>query len=128
MNRKIVFALVAVVVVIVVVGASCATKAGPDESPVTGEHDERTIPWAVHGAVRTVDGNAVVGVMVSAVSIEDPARPVPEVAVITDEHGGYEWPLPPGRYRLSVDSPAGSGSGEVKVRVDQENALDITVT
>lgn len=126
MNRK--FVIVAVVVgVAALVGAACAKKAGPGETPVSAEHGERTVPGALHGAVRSAAGKPVVGVLVAATSMDDPPRPVPEVAVITDGDGGYEWPLAPGRYRLNVSSPSGVGSGEIEVRVGVANDLDIVV-
>ncbi|CAA9263367.1 MAG: hypothetical protein AVDCRST_MAG41-2471 [uncultured Corynebacteriales bacterium] len=56
----------------------------------------------VAGVVRTADGRPLGGALVVPRSLDTPAEPIPELAVVTDRAGGYRWTLPPGRYELSV--------------------------
>lgn len=57
---------------------------------------------SVAGTVRAADGSPLTGAVVVPRSLDSPAQPVPELAVVTDRQGGYRWTLPPGRYELAV--------------------------
>lgn len=85
---------------------ACGT-ARNEESPITGGSSSALVATAVYGIVRTPDGQPAVGVVVSATSLDEPARAIPELAVVTDDQGTYEWPLRPGRYRLSAGASNG---------------------
>jgi hypothetical protein len=87
-----------------------------DEQPAVGDAAAGTVAGAVHGVVRAPDGHPVPGVLVAATSIDVPSRAVPELAVVTDAAGAYEWPLQPGRYRLEA-TVAGVGSASAEVAV-----------
>ena len=39
---------------------------------------------------------------VAVVSLDHPSKPIPEMLVVTDQAGRYEWSLPPGSYLISV--------------------------
>jgi Carboxypeptidase regulatory-like domain len=47
-------------------------------------------------------GEPVRRVLIEPLSLDDPAPPVPELAVFTDDTGRYEWRLPAGSYRLTT--------------------------
>lgn len=96
---------------------------GEGESPISGgspSSQATVVVSAVHGVVRDRAGTLVADVMVAATSLDVPARPVPEVAVMTGRDGRFEWPLPAGRYRLDAGVEGlGAGSVEVTVAADQ---------
>lgn len=112
--------VILVLVVLCLVAAAAGCGARNEESPVTIGGSSAvvvagSVPAAVHGTVRAADGSPVVEVMVTASSLEVPPRAVPELAVLTDETGAYEWPLAPGRYRLEVTDGHGSAAADVTV-------------
>jgi hypothetical protein len=125
MNRRLIPTIVAVAAL--VAGVGCATKMGPGESPVTSDHGEATAPGSVKGAVHSMDGRPVVAVMVVATSLDEPPRAVPEVAVVTDGDGRFEWPLKPGRYRLKATTPAGSATRDVTVGAGDTDEVHLVV-
>ena len=76
----------------------------------------------------TAAGQPAEGLMVQAASLDEPSQPIPEIAVLTGEDGRYAWPLPPGRYRLSVSldgfQPA---SGSVTVEAGRRATLNLAL-
>lgn len=58
------------------------------------------------GAVIDEAGAPIADVFVQVIPTDPAAGPVPEVAIITDDRGRYQWPLPPGRYAVAI-APAG---------------------
>ncbi|RAM52450.1 MAG: hypothetical protein C6Y22_05425 [Hapalosiphonaceae cyanobacterium JJU2] len=56
----------------------------------------------VTGLVTTRDGNPIVNAWIQAKSVDEPSKPIPEIAIITNEAGEYKWPLLPGKYEISV--------------------------
>jgi hypothetical protein len=61
-------------------------------------------------------------------SLDDPPRPVPEIAILTDEHGLYLWRLPPGAYRIHVSARGyRSASRDITVRENARNTFDIAL-
>jgi hypothetical protein len=60
----------------------------------------------VTGVVRTPAGAPVSGAVVTAEG-EAGSPPVPELAVITGGEGRFFWPLQPGRYRFTAQTPDG---------------------
>lgn len=122
MNRTVTLALVATALT----AAACGQPGPRGETPVTAaDHEATAVPGALHGTVRTRDGQPIPGVMVTATSTDDPQRPVPELAVMTDDQGRYEWPLVPGRYRITVTLSAGEASSEITV--GEHHDLDLTL-
>lgn len=56
----------------------------------------------VRGRITNEDGNAIEGASVTAASLDPNGPAVPEMAIVSDANGRYEWPLPEGRYELTV--------------------------
>lgn len=96
-------------------------------SDETGE----TVPGLRTGAsgiVRGPGGQPVVGAMIVARSLDVPARPIPEIAILTNEQGSYAWPLRPGRYELTpmLDGKRGVPE-EVSVEAGGVTRRDLTM-
>lgn len=72
--------------------------------PVESTQPEDAAPLAegVAGRVSQPGGLAVAGAVITATSLDHPARPIPEIAILTDDDGRFEWPLRPGSYRLAA--------------------------
>jgi hypothetical protein len=60
------------------------------------------IDEGVAGLVLGAAGRPLVGVVVTARSLDHPARAIPEIAIVTGADGRYAWPLRPGRYEIGV--------------------------
>lgn len=76
-----------------------------DQAPVTTKGSKeilQQISEGVTGQVKTRSGLAITGAMMTPASRSIDGPPIPEIAITTDEHGRYEWPLPPGSYQMSV--------------------------
>ena len=56
----------------------------------------------VVGRVVLLDGQPLVGAWIVAHSLDDPARPIPDLAILSDASGRFVWPLRAGRYRLAA--------------------------
>jgi hypothetical protein len=56
----------------------------------------------LRGRVRARNGTPVKGALVVPRSLDFPRKRIPEIAVITDRSGLYNWRLPPGRYSIEV--------------------------
>ena len=56
----------------------------------------------VVGRVVLVDGQPLAGAWIVAHSLDDPARPIPDLAILSDASGRFVWPLRAGRYRLAA--------------------------
>lgn len=114
-------------------GGTAASPEDPDEAPVTGSAGDATGPGpvgrgAVEGVVRAAGGAAVAGVLIVPVPLDDPAPAVPELAVVTDDGGGYRWDLPGGRYEMrAVRDGAVVGSVEVDVAENATASADIVL-
>lgn len=104
--------------ILVLVLAACQPGG---ESPTSGDSPSSSavVATAVHGVVQDASGKPVTGVMVAAVSTDMPARAVPELAVVTDPAGLFEWPLPPGRYRLEVTVESRRAAADVEVKAER---------
>ncbi|HWP00610.1 MAG TPA: carboxypeptidase-like regulatory domain-containing protein [Methylococcus sp.] len=111
-------------------GSGCNSPEGP---PGPGIGAERPVYPAdrgreLTGRVTNIRGEPVRGAVVLPKSLDDPPRPVPEIAVLTDEQGTYIWRLPPGTYRIHVSARGyRSASRDVTVRENARTTLDITL-
>jgi hypothetical protein len=97
--------------------AACGPPHG-GESPVSGGSPPTSgvvVVSAVHGIVVDAAGKPAPGIMVAARSLDEPPRAVPELAVVSDAEGRFEWPLQPGRYRLEIMAAEGAAAKEVEV-------------
>lgn len=83
----------------------------------------------VTGRVLDAAGHAVVGAIVVPQSSDTPPHPIPEIAVMTNNEGRYQWSLPPGQYTFTVhhESYAPTTSDKVTVTPGLVTSLDITV-
>jgi hypothetical protein len=48
------------------------------------------------------DGTPLVGALISVKSLDMPSNMIPEIAIISDYSGNYQWPLSPGRYKITA--------------------------
>jgi hypothetical protein len=67
--------------------------------------------------------------MIAARSLDEPAKAIPEIAILTNEQGSYAWPLRPGRYELTPMLDGKRGTPEqVVVEPDKVTRLDLSMT
>lgn len=96
--------------------------------PVSSEDatstEQPAVSQGVAGVVVATSGAPIADVFVQAVPADAAAGPVPEIAIVTDERGRYHWPLPPGRYLLSV-APAGFGAQVKEVVIAPQRLADL---
>jgi protocatechuate 3,4-dioxygenase beta subunit len=85
--------------------------------------------YAVTGVVRDTDGRPVPGTNVALTSLDRPANAVPEIAVLTDRAGRYQWPasVPPGRYQVHATTSAGTASAVVDLPAAGRVTADLTL-
>lgn len=93
------------------------------------EKGDREIPQhiteGVIGQIKNQHGQAVTGAMIIPTSRLIDAPPIPEIAIVTDEHGRYEWPLQPGAYQISVFvDDHQKYTQNVEIKADQVTTLD----
>ncbi|MGW4461956.1 carboxypeptidase-like regulatory domain-containing protein [Micromonospora sp. NPDC004704] len=87
----------------------------------------------VTGRVLAADGSPVAGVAVAPKSLDDPARAIPELVVVSDDKGVFHWTLEPGRYEFRAQPTAGAAvSGHAApqtatVTVGQTATVDLTL-
>lgn len=81
----------------------------------------------VSGRVLTAGAVPVSGAVVQPRSLDVPAKPVPELVVVTDANGAFEWRLEPGRYELVVNPPPGSSAGFTRQTVTVARGSNVTV-
>lgn len=80
----------------------------------------------VTGVVADSAGRPVPGALVQPKSLDDPAHPVPEVAVLSGPDGRYEWHLAAGRYEFTATKDDRVGTpAEVTVIVGGAGQLDL---
>lgn len=85
-----------------------------------------TATAGVRGHVTDAAGKPVADVRVTAQSIDQPPRAVPEMASVTGADGAYRWPLRPGRYRLRFFADGyHDAAAEVTVPASGEATLDL---
>ena len=99
------FAVAAGLMVVAAVGtlAGSETVRNPDQPVGSGLAEEKgpaRIAEGVVGRLVTPSGDPLVGARITARSLDRPAGPVPEIAILSDTDGRFTWPLRPGRYRL----------------------------
>ena len=74
---------------------------------VTDAANNPQIAQGITGRVSTATGQPIVDARITAQSLDHPARPIPDVAMLSDAQGVFTWPLPPGKYRISAISDEG---------------------
>ena len=109
------------------VDASTSAPDGATGGPVSSL-TPTSIHYAVTGVVRDQAGRPVARTMITTVSLEHPARPVPEIAVMSDGKGRYGWPsLKPGRYELRVRASGGRAAVQIEVPTSGSTTADLTL-
>jgi len=91
---------------IVVAAIGCAAAGAPDR-PVQQDQPgppSMGISEGVQGHVTTPDGRPIAGAFVQAASLETPSPPIPDLAILTQADGRYQWALLPGTYALTVSA------------------------
>ena len=87
-------------------GSSGTTKVRNPDQPISsgsaGDHGPARIAEGVVGRLVTPSGSPIAGARITARSLDLPAGPVPEIAILSDTDGRFAWPLRPGRYRLAA--------------------------
>jgi len=78
------------------------SRAVPPESADAGHSAGVRLTEGVTGQITGDDASAVAGASVLAASADPNGPAVPEMAIVSDASGRYEWPLRPGRYELAV--------------------------
>lgn len=78
-------------------GSEAGTSSSDGQPPVSPSGQV-----AIAGTVVDGTGLPVEGALVQPKSVDDPPRPVPELAVISGPDGRYEWTLPAGRYEFTA--------------------------
>jgi hypothetical protein len=91
----------------------------------TGQASTRGV---VMGRVLGADAAPVPGAAVLPRSLDVPAKPVPELVVVTDAKGAFEWRLEAGRYELIVNPPPGSSGTFPAQAVTVAGGTTVTVT
>ncbi len=54
------------------------------------------------GRIMDIDGYPVRGALIQPQSLDDPSPPIPDIAILSDNDGWYQWRLFPGAYEISV--------------------------
>lgn len=83
-------------------GCATAGAESPDSPRSSDAGAAGTITQGISGTVTRADGTPVAGAFIAATSLDRPAPPIPEIAILTNETGRFTWPLQPGRYRLTA--------------------------
>ncbi len=111
-------------------GPAASVPGGPDTA-VSGEPGQPGRAGGggvLQGQVTDSSGKPIAGVMVMPVSTDNPPQAVPEMAVMTNEEGRYEWTLTPGAYTLTFNAEGyAPATQDVNVKPDQPTTLDVTL-
>jgi hypothetical protein len=112
-------------------GTDGLASEGPD-TPVSGRDvggPSTEIGQGVKGRVISPSGNPVTNTLIKAKSLDIPAKPVPEIAILTDGEGYYSWPLRPGDYEITVAADGHEAVSErVTVRPREITQLDFVLS
>jgi hypothetical protein len=109
-----------------------ASGSSPDAPTSSDDPAPRVVAPAesgIVGHVRTQSGAPLDGVVVLAESLDPGGRPIPELAIPTDQNGRFFWELEPGRYRLTfVRDGRTLGTRDVLLPADRRAvAIDVVL-
>jgi hypothetical protein len=105
-----------------------AGATGGGDVPISapaGPSNSQTGAGFVRGTVTDAAGTPLAGVLVIPESLDTPPRAVPEIAVMTDDQGRYEWGLDAGRYRLTFTMDGYTQAQHEVVVQGQPTVLDL---
>jgi hypothetical protein len=87
-----------------IAAASCGhppSAASPTNTD--GSHStSQPLKEGVAGQITDANGKAIAEATVLAAALDPNGPAIPEIAIVSDESGRYQWPLRPGRYALTV--------------------------
>lgn len=110
---------------------SCANPAGPDR-PVSGGSGNSTAQQhaeGVAGRITNEDGSAIEGASVLAAPIDPGGPAIPEMTIVSDAEGRYQWPLRAGRYEITVVADGYQRvSKQVAVTASENVTLDFVLS
>lgn len=114
------------------VGINAVMGAGTDPNRPVSSRDAPlaeapAVSEGITGVVVDKAGAPIADVFVQVIPADPAAGPVPEIAIITDYRGRYQWPLPPGRYVVSI-APAGFAPQRKEVVVEPGRLDDLNFT
>jgi hypothetical protein len=94
-----------------------------------GTSNARQLEEGVSGRITNDDGAAVQGASVVAASLEPGGPAVPEMAIVSDAKGHYQWPLRAGRYQLTAAADGYQrASKKVTVTAGEVATLDFVLS
>jgi hypothetical protein len=104
-RKAIAGAVIVIAAAAVAIGA--AAFVGDGDTPVSNEDDTAASQGQLQGLRGTItgpNGRRIAGALVTPQSVDVPAKAVPELAVLSDDDGRYEWTLDPGKYEITVSA------------------------
>jgi hypothetical protein len=110
--------------------AGVTALAQTNETPVSSTHSPTATAGGtgVTGRVITPSGQPVAHASVVVRSLDEPAPAVPEMAVMTGADGRYFWPVPEGRWEVTVFALDGATqSKQIAVAKPRSATLDFTL-
>lgn len=109
----------------------CASPSSPDRSAGggTGNSTVSQLKEGVTGRITNDDGTAIEGAAVVAASVDPGGPAIPEIAIVSDAQGRYQWPLRAGRYELTaVAEGYQRASKKVAVSAGEVATLDFVLS
>jgi hypothetical protein len=101
------------------------------DRPVSSDpraRDGAGIVEGVIGYVTARDGSPIVGALVQPQALDVPRPPIPDLAVLTNSEGWYQWRLFPGTYTLVVSAQGYQSAAQVvTVHAGETARLDFTL-
>lgn len=96
--------LLALVIATSAAGAAAGPQGDPARPVATGARQQAAaqLSEGIRGRLLRSGERPVAGAVIAARSLDRPARPIPEIAIVTDDDGRFQWPLRPGTYRLAA--------------------------
>ena len=111
------------------VGISCHGR-DPNRPVSSSDPSEKTragIAQGVVGRITASNGHPISGAFIQPMSLNNDGPPIPEIAILTDDDGWYQWPLLPGTYEISV-SAEGYQSATKQVTIRTERVANVNLT
>lgn len=101
MKRLIFLVMIMIIVSGALPMASCSANNAENPSSNNASVNPQTFE-GVTGFVTSREGHPIISAWIQAKSLNNPANPIPEIMILTNGAGEYQWPLSPGRYEISV--------------------------
>lgn len=82
----------------------------------------------VKGCVVTADKTPVEEALVQPSSLDTPLNAIPEMAVVTDQQGCYQWQLLPGTYTIAISAEGyRPAQGRITIKRSEVATLNFTL-